>query len=126
MGQKPKPTKQTHHCRRRIITTIWKCYFGKMDPNLCHGGSGHISDAEADPDTPCDSLCSLETPIPLGWGTNGVPQDPWTEQTSNNPPTTGGLFNLPDQFILKPGAVNNITVGGAGARASGGDPFAFG
>ena len=97
--------------------------FWKDGSKFVYGGSGHISDAEADPDTPCDFMFPGDTD-PLGWGTNGVPQDPWTEQTSNNPPNDRRFVQSAGPFILKPGAVNNITVGVAWARASGGDPFA--
>jgi len=97
--------------------------FWKDGSKFVYGGSGHISDAEADPDTPCDFMFPGDTD-PLGWGTNGVPQAPWTEQSSNNPPNDRRFVQSAGPFILKPGAVNNITVGIAWARASGGDPFA--
>ena len=96
--------------------------FWKDGSKFIYGGSGHISDAAADPDTPCDFMFPGDTD-PLGWGTNGVPQDPWTEQTSNNPPNDRRFVQSAGPFVLKPGAVNNITVGIAWARAAGGDPF---
>ena len=61
---------------------------------------------------------------PLGWGTDGIPQAPWTEQTSNNPPNDRRFVQSAGPFILKPGSVNNITVGVVWARATSGDPFA--
>jgi hypothetical protein len=88
-----------------------------------YGGSGHISDAEANPSMPCDFMFPGDTD-PLGWGTGGNPQDPWTEQTSNNPPNDRRFVESAGPFVLKPGAVNNITVGVVWARASSGDPFA--
>ena len=96
--------------------------FWKDGSKFIYGGSGHISDAAADPNTPCDFMFPGDTD-PLGWGTNGVPQEPWTEQTSNNPPNDRRFVQSAGPFVLKPGAVNNITVGIAWARASGGDPF---
>ena len=61
---------------------------------------------------------------PLGWGTNGNPQPNWTEQTANNTPNDRRFVQSAGPFILKPGAVNNITVGIVWARSSAGDPFA--
>src|SRR5690606_27647801 len=49
---------------------------------------------------------------------------PWTEQTSNNPPNDRRFVQSAGPFVLKPGAINNITVGVVWARASAGDPFA--
>ncbi len=87
-----------------------------------YGGSGHLSDAEADPNTPCAFMFPGDTD-PLGWGTNGIPQLPWTEYGSNNPPNDRRFLQSAGPFILKPGAVNNITVGVVYARASSGNPF---
>jgi hypothetical protein len=61
---------------------------------------------------------------PLGWGTGGNPQPNWTEQTANNTPNDRRFVQSAGPFILKPGAVNNITVGVVWARSSAGDPFA--
>ena len=88
-----------------------------------YGGSGHISDSEADPSIQCDFMFPGDTD-PLGWGTGGVPQAPWTEQSSNNPPNDRRFVESAGPFVLKPGAVNNITVGVVWARANSGDPFA--
>jgi hypothetical protein len=96
--------------------------YWKDGSKFIYGGSGHVSDAAADPNTPCDFMFPGDTD-PLGWGTNGVPQEPWTEQTSNNPPNDRRFVQSAGPFVLKPGAVNNITVGIAWARSSGGDPF---
>ena len=96
--------------------------YWKDGTKFIYGGSGHVSDADADPNTPCDFMFPGDTD-PLGWGTQGVPQEPWTEQTSNNPPNDRRFVQSAGPFVLKPGAVNNITVGVAWARAQGGDPF---
>jgi hypothetical protein len=87
-----------------------------------YGGSGHISDSEANPDMPCDFMFPGDTD-PLGWGTGGNPQAPWTEVTANNPPNDKRFVQSAGPFILMPGAVNNITVGVCWARSNGGDPF---
>lgn len=88
-----------------------------------YGGSGHISDAEANPALPCSFIFPGDTD-PLGWGTGGNPQAPWTEVTSNNTPNDRRFVESAGPFILKPGAVNNITVGVVWARSNGGEPIA--
>jgi hypothetical protein len=88
-----------------------------------YGGSGHISDADADPNTPCDFMFPGDTD-PLGWGTGGNPQPSWTEQSSGNVPNDRRFVQSAGPFLLKPGAINNITVGVVYARGIGGDPFA--
>jgi hypothetical protein len=97
--------------------------FWKDGSKFVYGGSGHISDAQANPNMPCDFMFPGDTD-PLGWGTSGFPQEPWTEQTANNPPNDRRFVQSAGPFILKPGAVNNITVGVVFARSMDGDPFA--
>jgi hypothetical protein len=97
--------------------------YWKDGSQFYYGGSGHISDSEADPSVPCDFMFPGDTD-PQGWGTGGIPQAPWTEQSSNNPPNDRRFVQSAGPFILKPGAVNNITVGVVWARATSGDPFA--
>jgi hypothetical protein len=96
--------------------------FWKDGTKFVYGGSGHISDPQADPNTPCEFMFPGDTD-PQGWGTNGVPQANWTEQTANNTPNDRRFVESAGPFILKPGAVNNITVGVVWARSTGGDPF---
>ncbi len=97
--------------------------FWKDGTKFVYGGSGHISDPEADPNVPCDFMFPGNTD-PLGWGTGGNPQANWTEQTANNTPNDRRFVQSAGPFILKPGAVNNITVGVVWARSGAGDPFA--
>jgi len=97
--------------------------FWKDGTPFYYGGSGHISDAAADPTVPCDFMFPGDTD-PLGWGTGGNPQADWTEITSNNPPNDRRFVQSAGPFILTPGAVNNITVGVVWARSQAGDPFA--
>lgn len=97
--------------------------FWKDGSPFYYGGSGHLSSPGADPSVPCDFMFPGDTD-PLGWGTNGTPQPLWTEQTAGNEPYDRRFLQSAGPFILKPGAVNNITVGVVWARASGGGPFA--
>ena len=87
-----------------------------------YGGNGHISDPNANSAMACDFMFPGDTD-PLGWGTNGQPQAVWTEQTANNTPFDRRFLESAGPFILKPGAVNNITVGVVWARAGSGGPF---
>jgi hypothetical protein len=96
--------------------------YWKDGTKFVYGGSGHISDPEADPNTPCDFMFP-GTSDNLGWGTGGVIKPNWTEQTANNTPNDRRFVQSAGPFLLKPGAVNNITVGVAWARSNGGDPF---
>ena len=97
--------------------------FWKDGTPFYYGGSGHISDNQANANMPCQFMFPGDTD-PLGWGTGGNPQAPWTEVTSNNVPNDRRFVESAGPFILKPGAVNNITVGVVWARATSGDPFA--
>ena len=96
--------------------------FWKDGTKFVYGGSGHISDPDANPLIPCDFMFPGTTD-PLGWGTGGEPQPNWTEQTANNTPNDRRFVESAGPFVLKPGAVNNITVGVVWARSSNGDPF---
>jgi hypothetical protein len=98
---------------------------GKWKDNtpFYYGGSGHISDPDADATTPCDFMFPGDTD-PQGWGTNGIPKPFWTEQTAGNLPYDRRFLQSAGPFVLTPGAINNITVGVVWARSPGGDPFA--
>lgn len=97
--------------------------FWKDGTPFYYGGNGHITDPDANPNRPCDFMFPGDTD-PLGWGSGGVPQLPWTEQTAGNTPNDRRFLQSAGPFVLKPGSVNNITVGVAYARSTAGDPFA--
>jgi len=97
--------------------------FWKDGTPFYYGGSGHLSDPEANPNMRCDFMFPGDTD-PQGWGTNGIPQAPWTEITAGNEPYDRRFLQSAGPFVLKPGAVNNITVGVVWARAAAGGPFA--
>jgi len=96
--------------------------FWKDGTPFIYGGSGHLSDAEADPTVQSDYMFPGATD-PIGWGTGGFPQAEWTEQTAGNVPFDRRFAQSAGPFTLKPGAVNNITTGVVWARANSGDPF---
>jgi hypothetical protein len=95
---------------------IWK-----DGADFCYGGTGHPSGGcngiLADYMFPGDS-------DPLGWGTNGNPQEEWTEASGNNPVGDRRFLQSAGPFTLEPGAVNDITVGVVWAwDAAGSSPF---
>lgn len=57
-----------------------------------------------------------------GWGTNGNPQEAWSEENANsgdaNPAGDRRFVQSAGPFTLEPGAVNDITVGAVWARAN--------
>jgi hypothetical protein len=65
---------------------------------------------------------------PLFWATGGVDMsglfpDGWDEETNNNPKGDRRFVQSAGPFILRPGAVNNITVGIVYGRSADGDLF---
>lgn len=91
--------------------------------SMLYGGSGHISDPDANPNVPTNYMFPGNSD-PVGWATGGVVQSPWTEENAGNFPADRRLFQSAGPFTLEPGAFNNITVGVVWARASTGGPFA--
>jgi hypothetical protein len=87
---------------------------------MLYGGTGHQGDSKADPNTEADYMFPNDTD-PIGWGTGGRPQDPWTEVTAGNAPNDRRFMQSAGPFTLEPGAVNNITVGVVWARATNGN-----
>jgi hypothetical protein len=56
---------------------------------------------------------------PLGWGTPGsAPQSSWTELSAGNAPFDRRFVQAAGPFTLKPGSINNITVGVVYARGT--------
>lgn len=72
---------------------------------MYYGGTGAVGTILTDYMFPGDS----DT---LNWGTSGIdPGAPWDEASSNNPAGDRRFVQSAGPFTLKPGAVNNITVG---------------
>jgi hypothetical protein len=66
---------------------------------------------------------------PLNWATGGVDMssafpDGWFESTNNNPAADRRFVQSAGPFTLKPGAINNITVGIVFGRSTDGDLYA--
>ncbi len=89
---------------------------------MCYGETGHPNGG-CDVGVPAGYMFPGDSD-PCGWGTDGVPQPLWTEQTAGNAPLDRRFMQSAGPFTLEPGAVNDITVGVVWARASNAsDPF---
>ncbi|MFZ1688952.1 MAG: T9SS C-terminal target domain-containing protein [Flavobacteriales bacterium] len=99
------------------LKAIWK----DNSPNL-YGGTGHIGGG-GDPNIPAQYMFPGDSD-PLGWGTNCVPQAPWSEDLEGNDPADRRFIQSAGPFTLEPGAYNNVTVGAVWARANSGGPTA--
>ena len=96
--------------------------FWKDGAEMVYGGNGHPSNPNSNPTAPAKYMFPDNTD-PVGWGTGGLSQPSWTEQTAGNPPFDRRFATSSGPFTLQPGAVNNITYGIVWARATSGDPF---
>lgn len=100
-AQNGEPSSATDYYR--YMQGIWK-----NGATMKYGGDGFSSGTtslDADFMFPGDS-------DPQHWGTQGVdPGFEWTEITAGNAPADRRFIQAAGPFILKPGAVNNITVG---------------
>jgi len=96
--------------------------FWKDGSRFVYGGNGHPSDPDANANVFADFMFPGDTD-PLGWGTGGTIQPTWTEETSNNVPFDRRFAQSAGPFILRPGAVNNITLGVVWAQSTSGGPF---
>ncbi|MCH2225661.1 MAG: T9SS type A sorting domain-containing protein [Crocinitomicaceae bacterium] len=96
--------------------------YWKDGTSFIYGGSGHPSSTGAIPSVLSNYMFPGESD-PIGWGTAGFPQSTWTEQTAGNLPYDRRFAQSSGPFVLKPGAVNNITYGIVWARSNSGDPF---
>jgi len=90
----------------------------KDGTRVTFGGTGYGGSVHTDfvfPGRPTTDIC--------GWGTGGIPQGDWSEETENNPPADRRFVQSAGPFTLEPGAVNDITVGMVWARATSGGPW---
>jgi hypothetical protein len=101
----------------KMMRGIWK-----DNSLISYGGRGHISDPNTNANLPADFVFPGGTDT-LGWGTGGSPQAPWTEITAGNTPCDRRTVQAAGPFILRPGAVNNITVGVCWSRSGLPNPF---
>lgn len=82
--------------------------------HLTYGGTGFGGSVNTNYAFPGDS-------DPYFWGTGGVSQSDWSEVTEGNTPGDRRFVQTAGPFTLKPGAVNNLTVGVVYGRSYEGD-----
>jgi hypothetical protein len=93
---------------------------------MFYGGAGHVGSTGVTT-VPSDYMFPGNSD-PLFWATGGVDMtsgfpNGWDEATNNNPPGDRRFVQSAGPFVLKPGAVNNITVGLVFGRGTEGDLF---
>ena len=102
------------------LRNIWK------DNTLCvydggDGVEGRPPDLIPNP-VPCNFMFPGDTD-PDGWGVGGTDSTPvsmpvWTEKTAGNTPADRRFIQSAGPFTLKPGAVNDLTIGVVWARVN--------
>lgn len=96
--------------------------FWQDGTRMVYGGTG-LPGSSGATTIECDYMFPGDSD-PLHWSTSGV--DPgflWDEATNNNPAGDRRFVQAAGPFTLRPGAVNNITVGIVYARGNEGDLF---
>ncbi|MCB9170323.1 MAG: T9SS type A sorting domain-containing protein [Flavobacteriales bacterium] len=88
-----------------------------------YGGDGHISDPDADPNTPAHFAYPNDTD-PVGAGTGGMVQPAWSETSANNLPADRRMLGNSGPFTLEPGEEFDLVYALVYARAGSGGPFA--
>jgi hypothetical protein len=97
----------------RMMNGIWK-----NGERMTYGGCGNAGTSGNNPNVITDYMFPGESD-PLGWGTPGSsPQAPWSEVSTGNPVGDRRFVQAAGPFTLRPGAVNNITVGVVYARST--------
>jgi hypothetical protein len=99
----------------------------RFGDEMYYGGTGYTP-SNGVTTTPADYMFPGDSD-PLGWGTQGNIMVPWSEYdlgtvSGSNPPGDRRFVQSAGPFELKPGAVNNITVGIVYARSTQGGIFA--
>ena len=102
-----------------------------------YGGNAHWDGAGSEPAYPAGAVsatafCDFMFPgasDPVNFGSAGIDYtsggtDVWTESTAGNPPGDRRFMQSAGPFTLRPGDINNITVGVVWARASSGNALA--
>ncbi len=97
----------------RFMNGVWK-----NGERMSYGGCGNAGTAGNNPNVITDFMFPGDSD-PLGWGTPGSsPQAPWSEVSNGNPVGDRRFVQAAGPFTLRPGAVNNITVGVVYARST--------
>jgi hypothetical protein len=104
-----------------MLRGIWK-----DNTRMVFGGNGYPAPGNGSTSIISDFMFPGDSD-PLNWGTRGVVQPfNWREQNTGASPNTPGdrrFVQSAGPFTLRPGYVNDITVGVVWARTSTGDPY---
>jgi hypothetical protein len=104
-----------------MLRGVWK-----DNTRMVFGGNGYPAPGNGSTTIIADFMFPGDSD-PLNWGTRGVVQPfEWREQNTGAAPNTPGdrrFVQSAGPFTLKPGLVNDITVGVVWARTSTGDPY---
>ncbi len=108
----------------RQATHFWNYMRGFWKDGTClsYGGNGYDPSGS----NPCTDFMFPGDSDPWGWGTPSTTgaMPTWTEVTAGNQPGDRRFIQSAGPFTLKPGDVNDITVGVVYAKAASGDAFA--
>ncbi|MCB9447234.1 MAG: T9SS type A sorting domain-containing protein [Flavobacteriales bacterium] len=77
--------------------------------SITYGGYGYGSGV------PCNFMLPGDSD-PLGWGTNGVPQSPWSEVTRGATPADRSFIISTGPFTMEPGKVDRVMIAVPWAR----------
>lgn len=88
-----------------------------------YGGSGHVSDPAADPNTSTDHLFPNDSD-PLGFGTGAAPQAPWSQVSAGQMGGDRRGVGSMGPITLEPGDIHRVMVAFVYARATSGGPQA--
>ena len=93
---------------------------------MVYGGDGYPTPGNGSTNIIADFMFPGDSD-PFNWGTKGIdPGFDWREQNTGAAPNTPGdrrFMQSAGPFTLKPGLVNDITIGVVWARTSTGDPY---
>lgn len=79
--------------------------------HLYYGGTGHLSSSGANENTPAKfAFPGNPSSDTYSWGTDGVVQDAWSEETEGNPPADRRGVCSSGPFTFLPGATHEIDI----------------
>jgi hypothetical protein len=85
---------------------------------MTYGGTGYDPNYDPNGSSVLSKYMFPDNSDPLGWGTGGLPQAPWSESLESNPIGDRRFIQSAGPFSLEPGNVNNITVGAVYGKTS--------
>jgi hypothetical protein len=93
----------------------------KDGTHVYYGNRGYYLGG-ADTDVPANYMFPGTSDV-CGYGTGGVPQPDWSEESAGIAPGDRRFVMSSGPFTLQPGAVNAMTIGAVWARAATGGPY---